>query len=825
MSAPVHVLPHERTRGLGGDPAALPEGESAPRGYDYVTLERAFSGEFEGDAHLTMYVIPGETASPRINQSAWPWLQSLGKEPVMVRVLIDVDWPGHASWADHPTADAEWALALKTLEEDPLLRGVGWYHTRGGYRLWWELPAPLPVTRWHGFIQRFNAYLLARGIPIDPQVKDATRLMRAPRATRDGVLQDLPRSAHLPGPLRWTPGVPLPASALPSPGELTDRPESPELTEGTWAMLRRAISGELWETLKAGRPLAPPPSERSAGDVGRNSAMMQTAGLILDRLPGVTAAQVYGYLYASVVDVPESDIDADTLWDRVGYLVQKHAAAIAPPPAPSPTALPTVDDDGEDIPLDDLADLQAAVDAVAAAGDRAKRVLLTDPTAKAFWVYDEAESRKHGLDVYAGPFASSAVPMALGRKAPALAGSYTTSGGNPYGMPRLLLDMGQVVEEEHISYQLGQPRTVYQDGRLTCKAAPWRPGLTPREHPDVAQWLEYVGGDRVRELLDWLATFRQLNQATCGLYIKGPKGIGKQCLALGLARLFASGEVFLYKQLIKQFWDPMLRTALVWADETIPRDHKGATPTAVFRSLVTDEQRPIDRKGLPILPLNGCVRLLVTANNSNVFQVKEDLEPGDVEAIISRIGYIEADERAARYLEDIGGRGYTDRWVQGNALAEHVLWLEANREVTPGPRFLVQGWRTAMHDEIMQKAGIVQLVLTLMALILDNWPSEKGQGAVLVRDGGLWVNAAKFRDRWTTHLPDARPPSHYRMTSALQNLARPWNPEGDTTKNQRVGQAVRSYWHVDSASVMRTAEGLQIGDPAAIRKILTESAD
>lgn len=855
---PVLVLPRgKRTLGLDHDPALPHEGRRAdgsayaydPEVWPLVTLEAALRRRWEGDAHCAMYAIPGEEGSPRINQGAWPWLQAQGKEPVMLRVLVDVDFPDHTTWDDYPGAEADWARTLGVLAAVPDLAGAAWYHTRAGYRLWWELETPVPVSRWWGWISRFNAYLLDLGIPLDPKVSDATRLMRLPLVQRDGEPEDRPRSDHLPGFLRWQPSGALQAR-MPAPAALrvpsASAPAYTPPTEGEWAMLERRSSAALVRTLRDGRPLAKPPAERPPGAPGRDSLALQAMGTIIRGFGVLDPALLYRYMYESIrAQDPPAEICEATLWDRAVYLTQKHgqqAGHPAPAEAPAPTAPPALtlvaggapaqgvaelppdgDEEGgalEETPAEDdlLTRMVADTSEYASLGAAARRLLLTEPTAKAFWVRDQHASRP-GMEVYQGPFASSLVVTGLERYSPSLCGAVRTQGGNPHGTPRLMADMGQVVD--NVIIRAGAQHTIYYPSMdtLVCRAAPWREDIRPREHTDIARWLELVGADRLDELLDWLATFRQLNQATCGLYIRGPKGIGKQLLAMGLARLFVSGEVVPYETLTGEFPEELLRSMLVWADETIPRNHKGQTPSALFRSLVANETRRVNRKGIPALTLWGFARLLITANNDDVFAVEqEDLGTDDVAAIIERIGYIRTGDEAARYLDRLGGKPYTDRWVAGDALAEHVRWLEETRTVKTGSRYLVTGWRTEMHDHLLQRAGLTQLVLTLLALILDDYAQQNRDQALRVGEGRIWVNGNKLRKLWPALLPDARPPTLHRLTATLRTLARPFNDDGELTRSHRVGATSLQYWHIDAPSVLRTAEALQIGDVEAMRR-------
>jgi len=186
----VTVWEHKKYKGWedGGDPSTLVQ-------HDVVQLIAALEAIYNTDAHFVPYFIEGESSAPRINKSAikdrTTGELADGRTMLYSALVFDVDMPSEVK--DDEDAQADWADEQCDLIEtlpDEWLDTHGFYATRGGYRLIWRLPAPLPPAAWDDYRQRMTAALTAHGIMVDPATKDLTRCYRLPRVVRDGVQQD-----------------------------------------------------------------------------------------------------------------------------------------------------------------------------------------------------------------------------------------------------------------------------------------------------------------------------------------------------------------------------------------------------------------------------------------------------------------------------------------------------------------------------------------------------------------------------------------------------------------------------------------------------------
>lgn len=310
-----------------------------------------------------------------------------------------------------------------------------------------------------------------------------------------------------------------------------------------------------------------------------------------------------------------------------------------------------------------------------------------------------------------------------------------------------------------------------------CRPRP----VAPRYHKAIDRWLRLLAGDREEALLDWLATFPDLSRPTSILLLIGPKDAGKSMLAEGLARRWSEGEPTALEDIIGKFNDGLANCPLVFGDEGIPR-HRGRSITSDLRRIFAGSGFPLRRKFMSDLPVRGALRCIVAANNEDsVFDFGEDLTEDDAEAIGGRFLHIPVpkrrvvlpdgtarfEARAARFLRKLGGRAATRDWVAGDGIAEHVLWLAANRSVTPGKRFLVEGQAREIVNRIAVGSGLPALLCQWIVLAIlderrdDHRLSPRGDslndsvhGFMVRRNGELYISTAAFADlaRWTRYV-------------------------------------------------------------------------
>jgi hypothetical protein len=207
---------------------------------------------------------------------------------------------------------------------------------------------------------------------------------------------------------------------------------------------------------------------------------------------------------------------------------------------------------------------------------------------------------------------------------------------------------------------------------------------------------------------------------------------------------FYGNEFVGFDESVERFNHRLAVTPIIWLDEG-----GKAVNTARFRSLIGNSLHKIERKGMDPETLEGCLRLVVTANNDDALPMDDVRTIQDVQAVVERVRYIavpSGEGGAAEYLERGGGKeGMTKFWVTDEdggpgALCRHIAWLgQQPPALAPGTRFKLHGEPTPWHYRAMY-SGAVGAVMSLLAesVVADNVPSAR------IENGRIWVDPAAF---------------------------------------------------------------------------------
>lgn len=350
---------------------------------------------------------------------------------------------------------------------------------------------------------------------------------------------------------------------------------------------------------------------------------------------------------------------------------------------------------------------------------------------------------------------------------------------------------GSVGSSINYSYVIQKSRYSPGDRTLTIATAPLR-NIKPSYVHEIQKWLELLGGNETDRLLDWLATCTKLEQATCALYIEGPKGAGKSLLTQGLGRLYSTqGPTKLTGDHFVSWNDDFLKNPILVIDEELPTQ-RGQKTSNLLRDLITLEVRPIRKKYLDGVTLHGAVRLVCASNNDNLIRFEEDLNRADLDAIAERYFHLKVGKEPADYLEAIGGRPVTRTWVLKDLIASHVLWLRDNRTPANYGRLLVSGKMDEMRKKLTTTSGIAPEVCQFIVKSLLDLPNARDQ-VVAIKDGKVWVSCSSVAEatRWSLLVPGCAVPTESRVAEVLKTLCSErkkfrWNNE----KNPRMRYCV-----------------------------------
>ena len=846
MATPVLVLPM-KTKGLDGDPKVF----GMPKIFPLVTIEEALSRVYPYDANIAVYHVVNDEKCCRINKTGYQYLADNGQNVVAEYIFVDVDNPGHKPW---DSVD-EIVQVYNKLRSLPIAENAGFYATRHGYRLFWKLPEAIDVRYFESLAQQLIDRLLQEGIEADTACTDWTRLFRLPFATPDGATKHISLPSDFEhGVLSWWPEHLAESRTQRILAGVTDgwsdaAPPVLPPDPSDYALLKGET--ELYNRLKKGQPIADPGN--------RFKAITRAVGVLANKLENPTPEAIYKALAYSVAMLSAEKSNGgkphtvEMLWDvcksvcavvisqrreekeqveRISAIAlrreQENKRAASKPPESDLLTGDIIDEEnyvpgseestGEDFlendvdPPDNFSD-----DAASQIPLRQRCVLFTN--AKAYYVFNE----RTGL--YQGPFESVGLPAMIEKYCPTIARPIrNTKTGALLATSEILSKFGTEVLRVNATIGRRGIRFDVLNKVIDEGVASIRRDLKPIFHQDIDTWLRIMGGSSADKLLDWLATFTELQSPTCGLYLKSTGGTGKGLLASGLARLWGTAPT-MYQNIIGTHNDGIAICPLIWADEEIPASSYGKTPSAIFRTLVGNSDFNLRRMYAPAATLRGCLRLLVTANNNNALRIDEDLSHEDFEAIVERIGYIQVPDAARLYLENLGGRAATRSWVDEDKIAEHVLWLSKNRKVTRGKRFLVRGWKSSLYKHLQTTSGVAGLVVEVIAYAISaaQAPSVGGSSAsprcpkgFAMGNDNVYATVSGVSAIWESALGEkSRAASKTRILAALRQLSSYDEMVTVEVDNGYVTESVK-MWPIQSQKILEAIDQYQLGDPVVV---------
>lgn len=833
-----------KTKGLDGDPRIF----GNPSVFPLVPFEEALKKQYPYDAMIAMYRVTGEDVCSRVNKTGYQYINDNGGRIVAQYVFVDVDNPDHAPWE----GPEEVENAYNYVRSTDIGHNAGFYATRHGYRLFWRLPQELDVIYFESLTSQLLDKLAACGILADPACTDWTRLFRLPFATPEGA----DKSLCLPydfehGELSWWPeklseGRMQKILEGVTEGWSVEAPDVYPPDPADIALLKG--ESELYKRLKKGEAIAPP------GE--RYSTIKRAVGILANKLENPTPDAIYRALAYSV-NVLQNEPTASgrpqtvqSLWnlckaicavqisekreekdktDRILALALRREQAqhkqeqedIGPKAltgeimdeaeyaryAEGAGAQDFLNDSMD--PPDDFAD-----DAFSQVPIARRAILFANN--EMYYVFNERTS------FYQGPFKATGLPAMIEKFCPNIARSIRNpKTGALVSTQEILSRYG--CEVERVTAVIGKRGIRFNPKTKTVieGVAAIRKDIKPVFHKDIDQWLRIMGGSHADQLLDWLATFTELHSPTCGLYLRSPGGTGKGLLASGLARLWGTAPT-MYQNIIGTHNDGIAICPLIWADEEIPPSSYGKTSSAVFRTLVGNSDFNLRRMFAPVATIHGCLRLLVTANNNNALKIDEDLSPDDYQAIVQRIGYIQVPDAARVYLESLGGREKTRSWVEGDGIAEHVMWLSKNRKVQRGTRFLVPGWESTMHKHLQVTSGVASMVVEVIAHAIAKMQLNAGSVGNLpkgfaVGNDHIYVTVRGIVDNWEAALGDkARPANKTRVLAAIHQLTS-YSEMVKVDVDTGFGSVESTkMWPIRAREILEAVDQYQLGDSEKI---------
>lgn len=691
-----------------------------------------------------------------------------------------------------------------------------------------ELTKPCPAEDWPDLWERLNAKYL-KGLA-DPQTKDCSRFFYAPSrpaSRNEEVYGFLEGEALDPGRLL---AEPRPITALPR-LEPEDGPVkmSQELLERmARKLLRRAdpTMGKVLKLILEGREFA----EKGF----RDTTLWRVCLTIVENCPHVDPRSVVPFFRASLqamaVESPRDALtEADVLekLDRakkqtLDKIAQQQAEATENMRQDIRRAFERVGirDRFDPYTPDEIKWMSEELLRCREQDFHRYLVVVIESSAW-FWIYDR----------YVGPFPlKNAGVVAHQLLVPAASAGFareveTTKGPKPISTDDLLRRYATIGNE--ITYSAVEERARFdvESSTLILPACARRRDLRPQRHEDVEKWLRALAGEkRYWDLCEWLAAFPEWDHPLqAGLFI-GDGGTGKSLLLDGLSNMFQNrNPCHLAEVLGSEKWNTELRMNLVCAaEEQAPMNSRGEARTAEIRDFISKRIHTIRTKYQPSANLIGAARVIMTANNDGMFANTHGLSPADIDAIQERFFMLQVQVEAKHYLKSLTSE--TRRAFAERKIAEHVLWLHANKEdyVDLSRRFLGPEPSQDFTDRMLVQSGSRANALHWIVSLLER-PQQIGQSLMGFRFDEalnvLYANTGEMLKAWTLVSNALHVPSAHKLGHDLAALSK------GARKGFR-GANGRTYWAypVDVEKICQWSERFGISSPEDIRTSLKAMA-
>jgi hypothetical protein len=379
---------------------------------------------------------------------------------------------------------------------------------------------------------------------------------------------------------------------------------------------------------------------------------------------------------------------------------------------------------------------------------------------------------------YEGPYTKDDVLGAADRAlAPAISAGvslYRVSkdgGVVPKSAVELVRQYGTVAQKTVLDLRAQVAR--YDDAERTIIEAPCpMRKIKPTFHQEIDDWLFLMAGDKYEDLKTWLAAVTYLQEPCVALFLTGLKGTGKSLLALGVSRIWTTSRPTPLEEVFSDFNETLASCPLCFADEQLPKDHRGFAKNADLRIHIQATRRPLKRKFQPNATLEGATRTIVAANSEDVLSTQENLSAFDIDAIIDRYFHILTQAEANAYLANTN----TSRWVEGDLIAEHVLWLVDNHPWERRGRFLIKVEDQGLQRQLVTRTGVRSSICQwLVGYLLspgkfDN--DARGHNLVRIDNTRLLVNAQGIIECWDHYVKNEKCPFTGHLSSDLIALCK-----------------------------------------------------
>ncbi|GMV17950.1 MAG: hypothetical protein AMXMBFR56_61740 [Polyangiaceae bacterium] len=402
---------------------------------------------------------------------------------------------------------------------------------------------------------------------------------------------------------------------------------------------------------------------------------------------------------------------------------------------------------------------------------------------------------------YKGPYSEAEAHGAALRELSAAASAgvdiYKTNkdGSSDFkSLRQLIAEYGTVVEK--ISTDLRAQVITYNEQERTIVEAPCPlRKLEPRYDPDVDQWMYQLAGDKhYDDLKTWFAILPRLDIVRSALALIGKHSVGKSLTALSGSGLWTKDGPCMLEQALADFNDSILRCPLIFADEHLPKDFRGTTPTEQLRQFIQATERPLKRKHLPNSKCLGVTPLLIAAHDLEVLRPSENISNNEVEGSVLRFLIIPARVEAAHFLANLRPTTHQRGWVENDIVARHIWWLVHNHKHESKGRFYFQPSNPEHAMWFATSGGAKSALLRWLVSFLANRKKfESDPNSLMhvrVHKGYLYVNIGGVLACWDRYIGNEKCPNAGLLSRLLAEISYPERQKMKDGKGKMVNYRV-----------------------------------
>lgn len=357
----------------------------------------------------------------------------------------------------------------------------------------------------------------------------------------------------------------------------------------------------------------------------------------------------------------------------------------------------------------------------------------------------------------------------------------TKDGAEFKNLRQLVAEYGTVAD--NLLLDMRAQVTTYDPTTRTIVEAPCplRP-IAPVYHADVDEWLYWLAGPAYwNDLKTWLAILPRLDIVRVALFLTGEKSVGKSLLALGCSRLWTTRGPTSLEAAFANFNDLLAACPLCFADEQLPKDFRGYTMNPQLRQHIQATERTFKRKFLPNGKLIGVTPTIVAAHDPSILRTPEDLSNNEILGIMERYFHIPVRSEAGQFLANLRPTTFERGWVEGDRIAEFVMWLYYNHQHESQGRFYVNRPDVENTRWLATSSGARSAVLRWLCSYLADRRKFEGDANTLmlvrVDRGRLLVNISGLMSYWDKYVGNEKCPPSGKLAQTLGELSHPQRPQ------------------------------------------------